>query len=45
MSLKLDSRVKEYLEFENLFNKLGLEIIGTKNVNNEEIYLVKKKSR
>ena len=45
MSLKLDSRAKEYLEFENLFDKLGLEVIGTKIVNDEVIYLVKKKSR
>jgi len=39
----MDAQLDEFLEFQKFFNKLGLEIIGSKQVNNEQIYLVKKK--
>ena len=43
MSLEIEKATKEFLELENFFRRFGLEIIGTKLENNEEIYLVKKK--
>jgi len=39
----MDAQLDEFLEFQKFFNKLGLEIVGSKQVNNEQIYLVKKK--
>ena len=41
MSQEVERVAKEFLEFENFFSRVGLEIIGTKLENNEKIYLVK----
>ena len=46
MSLEMNLErkfAKEFLAAQDFFNKIGFEIIGTKDINNEEIYLVKKK--
>lgn len=45
MSLEVEKIAKKFLEFENFFSRVGLEIVGTKTENNEIYYLVKKKSR
>ncbi|MFW9970994.1 MAG: hypothetical protein ACFFDF_12440 [Candidatus Odinarchaeota archaeon] len=34
---------KEFLTVHEFFNSIGFEIIGTKNIDNETIYLVWKK--
>lgn len=36
---------KEYREFSEFFNKVGFEIIGSKIINDEVIYLFRKKKR
>jgi len=46
MSLEMNKERKfaeEFLAAQDFFNKIGFELIGTKDINNEEIYLVKKK--
>lgn len=40
---KKRKNAKEFLAIKDKFDKIGFEIIGTKDINNEEIYLVKKK--
>ena len=44
MSLERIERItKEFIAIQNLFDKIGFKVIGTKDINNEDIYLVKKK--
>ncbi len=48
MSLEMDSEsrlAEEFLAAQDFFNKIGFELIGTKEINKEEIYLVKKKKK
>lgn len=35
----------EFIEAKENFKKLGFELIGTKDINNETIFLVKEKKR
>jgi len=34
---------KEFLEKKEIFNSLGFELVGTKDINEDTIYLVKEK--
>lgn len=43
MSVKAEEIAEKFVMMRNLFEKLGLELIGTKDHNNEKIYLVKEK--
>ncbi|MFW9972275.1 MAG: hypothetical protein ACFFDF_18970 [Candidatus Odinarchaeota archaeon] len=46
MSLEIPVEVKiakEFLAAQVFFNKIGFEIVGTKDINEETIYLVRKK--
>ena len=46
MSLETPVKVeiaKEFLAAQDFFENLGFELIGTKDINNEDIYLVRKK--
>ncbi|MFW9875045.1 MAG: hypothetical protein ACFFG0_18220 [Candidatus Thorarchaeota archaeon] len=46
MSLELDSErkfAKEFIVAREFFNKIGFEVIGTKDINHETIYLVRRK--
>ena len=36
---------KKFLAAKNFFDKIGWELVGTKDISNEEIYLVKKKKK
>ena len=48
MSLEMDLERKiaeEFLAAQDLINKIGYEIIGTKDINDEGIYLIKKKKK
>jgi len=47
MSLEMDLERKfaeDFLAAKEFFDKIGYELIGTKDINNEVIYLVKEKS-
>jgi len=43
MMMSLENIATEFLVAKDEFDSLGYELIGTKDINNEEIYLVKKK--
>jgi len=43
LNQKKRKNAKEFLAIKDKFDKIGFEIIGNKDINNEEIYLVKKK--
>ena len=43
MSLDIEEIAKEFLAAQDLFDKIGFEIIGTKDINNKFHYVVKKK--
>jgi len=48
MSLEMDSErkfAKEFLAAKGFFDKIGFKLVGTKDINDEEIYLVKKKNQ
>jgi deoxyxylulose-5-phosphate synthase len=42
MSVKVEEFAEDFVMMKKLFEKLGLELIGTKDHNNEKVYLVKK---
>ena len=46
MSLEMDSErkfAKEFLAAKDKFDKIGFEVVGTKDIHNNPIYFVKKK--
>lgn len=43
MSLDMNEIAKEFLVIKDFFDKIGYELVGTKDINNEKIYLVKEK--
>lgn len=45
MSLDIEKLIKKDLEIEKILRKIGFEIVGTKDINNEKLFLVRKKNR
>jgi len=48
MSLETPMKVeidKEFLATRDFFYKIGFEVVGTKDINNEILYVVKKKKK
>lgn len=43
MCLEIMKIAKDHLALVKVFEDMGFEIVGTKNINNEILYLVKKK--
>ncbi|MFX1570662.1 MAG: hypothetical protein ACFFCV_20170 [Promethearchaeota archaeon] len=44
MSIQVEEINKEFIEIKNFFSKVGFELIGTTEINNDKIYLIKEKS-
>jgi hypothetical protein len=42
MSVEMKEFAEDFIVMKKLFEKLGLKLIGTKDHNNEKVYLVKK---
>jgi len=43
MSLDINEIAKKFLVIKDFFDKIGYELVGTKDINNEKIYLVREK--
>ena len=41
MSLDMNEIAEEFLVIKDFFDKIGYELVDTKDINNEKIYLVK----
>ena len=44
MSLDMNEIAEEFLVIKDFFDKLGYELVDTKDINNEILYLVKEKN-
>ena len=44
IELNLDV-VNEFLDLKNFFEKVGFELVGVRNVNDESIYFVRKRKK
>ena len=45
MSFDMNEIAEEFLVIKDFFDKIGYELVGTKDINNEKIYLIKKKKK
>ncbi|MFW9945969.1 MAG: hypothetical protein ACFFBZ_01880 [Promethearchaeota archaeon] len=43
MSLDIEESIKKDLEIEKILRKIGLEVVGTKDINDDRLYLIRKK--
>lgn len=44
MSLDMNEIAEEFLVIKDFFDKIGYELVGTKDINNEILYVVRKKN-
>ena len=45
MSLDMNEMAEGFLVIKDFFDKIGYELVGNKDINNEKIYLVKEKKK
>lgn len=43
MSVEMNEIAFDFMKFKNLFEKIGFELIGSKDQNEEKVFLVKEK--
>jgi len=43
MSFDMNEIAEEFLVIKDFFDKIGFEVVGTKDINNEILYVVRKK--
>jgi len=45
MSVEMNESLFDFMKFKDLFGKMGFELIGSKELNEEKVFLVKEKRK